>query len=334
MLVKKKTSEGLGVNIAVVGFGSIARKHIKSILSLKPSSRFFILTSQQPDLSFFPKSVKYFREIGDVFAFKPDFFLISSPANLHGKYIKEIYEQQIPALIEKPLASDFDKALEIVSLAKLCNQRVCVGYNLRFSNALSEIKRVLDRGEIGKLLSVQVVVGQNLETWRCNRAASSTVSASRESGGGVVRELSHELDYMQYLFGAPKICSALMGKQKFINFDVEDTAFIHLSYSAFNTEILVSLNMDFTRCDNLRSCHIIGDMGTLRWDLLEGTITKITLEDEHVLMFNNPQDLASTNIEMWSHWFNEDFSRFANADEAISVMSSVRDIELSNWSSL
>ena len=97
-----------------------------------------------------------------------------------------------------------------------------------------------------------------------------------------------------------KICSSLMGKQKFINFDVEDTAFIHLSYSAFNTEVLVSLNMDFTRCDNLRSCHIIGDMGTLRWDLLEGTITKITRDNERVLMFNDPQDLSSTNIEMWS----------------------------------
>ena len=132
------------------------------------------------------------------FCVQTSFFLISSPANLHGKYIKEIYEQQIPALIEKPLASDFDKACEIVSLAKLCNQRVCVGYNLRFSNALLAMKRVLDRGEIGKLLSVQVVVGQNLETWRFNRTVSSTVSASRQSGGGVVRELSHELDYLQY----------------------------------------------------------------------------------------------------------------------------------------
>ena len=43
----------------------------------------------------------------------------------------------------------------------------------------------------------------NLPTWRKGDYTKS-VSAKKKYGGGVINELSHELDLMLYLFGKPK----------------------------------------------------------------------------------------------------------------------------------
>ena len=123
------------------------------------------------------------------------------------------------------------------------------------------------------MLIVYSVVGQNLQTWRPGRDLNETVSVSRAKGGGVLRELSHEFDYLSTLFGEIVDGYALLEKRKFVNFDVEDTAMIVLSFKHRDFSLPVSLNMDFTRHDTTRHCHIIGDEATLKWDAVLGRVS-------------------------------------------------------------
>ena len=122
-------------------------------------------------------------------------------------------------LIEKPLAATSRQAFEIIKSSRTMTQKPLVAYNLRFSKALQAVRACIANGIIGEIYTVQLEVGQDLGQWRPDRKLSDTVSASRmKGGGGVLRELSHELDYLQSLFGKITSVNSLLGRQKFLDF--------------------------------------------------------------------------------------------------------------------
>ena len=58
----------------------------------------------------------------------------------------------------------------------------------------------------------------------------NNVSANKNLGGGVLLELSHEINYLNWLFGDVKWVKASISKQSSLKLDVEDTANIILSF--------------------------------------------------------------------------------------------------------
>ena len=51
------------------------------------------------------------------------------------------------------------------------------------------------------MISVNVNCGQYLPTWRPDSEYQNSYSAKKVDGGGVLLDLSHEIDYVQWLFG-------------------------------------------------------------------------------------------------------------------------------------
>jgi predicted dehydrogenase len=73
------------------------------------------------------------------------------------------------------------------------------GYNLRFSYSLKRFNELIKKKIVGKILSVRCEVGQYLPDWRPNKDFRKTVSANKRLGGGVLLELSHEIDYLRWI---------------------------------------------------------------------------------------------------------------------------------------
>ena len=74
-------------------------------------------------------------------------------------------------------------------------------YNLRFLPSLQAYRERIQFGVIGKVLSVRCEIGQYLPSWRPGSDYRQAVSASRALGGGALLELSHEIDYLRWIFG-------------------------------------------------------------------------------------------------------------------------------------
>ena len=104
-------------------------------------------------------------------------------------------------LVEKPLFDDA-YALDDFGFAGLS-----VGYNLRFHPLLQRLKQEL-AGR--RAISAQVYVGQHLSQWRPGRDWKAGYSGKKQ-GGGVLRDLSHELDYIAWLFGPWQRLTAVGG---------------------------------------------------------------------------------------------------------------------------
>jgi predicted dehydrogenase len=86
--------------------------------------------------------------------------------------------------------------------------------------------------------------------------------------------LSHEIDYLRWIFGEVEWVSAILRKQSRLDIDVEDSAYLTLGFAAGSGTVpgIASLVMDFVRHDTVRTCTVIGEVGTLRWNALTGTV--------------------------------------------------------------
>jgi predicted dehydrogenase len=318
---------GENIKCGFIGFGSIARKHIDILQSLRPNARFFLLTNQEIDPNFDTKNITYLRSIEKFLECNLDFYVVTSAASDHGLYIEQIKAKNVPIIVEKPLSKDIQEAQRIIKLFHSKKLKPLVAYNFRFSMALAKVKAIIKEERIGEILLFQAVVGQNLNKWRPERILSETPSVSKTKGGGVLRELSHELDYLYNLFGSPKLLSSIIAKKKFKAFDVEDLALLHLCYDSEDKNVLGSLNLDFIRHDPVRTCDIIGANGTIKWNLMEGSVKVVSKNFSLDCLYRFPDDIIESYNKMWIKFLNHEFEGFCTLEEALSHLTLIEDIE-------
>jgi predicted dehydrogenase len=88
------------------------------------------------------------------------------------------------------------------------------------------------------------------------------VSASRDQGGGVLLELSHELDYARWLVGEPSSVFSLAARVSDLEIDVEDLAEVTIR---FRDGAVGHVHLDMVQRSATRGCRVIGTDGTLAW---------------------------------------------------------------------
>ena len=84
------------------------------------------------------------------------------------------------------------------------------------------IQRLFDELKGQTIISSQAYVGQYLPNWRPNRDYRESYSAKKNEGGGVLRDLSHELDFLNWILGGWKRVAALGGKYSELDIDSDD----------------------------------------------------------------------------------------------------------------
>jgi predicted dehydrogenase len=160
----------------------------------------------------------------------------------------------------------------------------------------------LDEGLIGDMWSIRSEIGQYLPSWRPDSDYRKTVSAQNYLGGGVVNELSHEIDYLLWIFGDINWIRAITSKQSDLDIDVEDSAHILMGFKKHNkNNLIASLNMDFIRHDRKRECIVLGSKGSVKWDGLNGTVELWKKEATSWEELFNLEDLEKSYEYEWDN---------------------------------
>ena len=111
-----------------------------------------------------------------------------------------LLKAKIPVLIEKPISDNLKKCSELIELMTSNNCLVTVGYVLRHSKILNKFKELINQSDIGKRLYAEIKCGSYLPDWRKDKDYRESVSAKSSLGGGVLLELSHEINYANWQF--------------------------------------------------------------------------------------------------------------------------------------
>jgi len=258
------------MRVLLIGYGSIGKMHYEVLKGLEPVKEVDVLTSRNLDGKIVYRS---YEEIGELQSY--DYFVIATETTRHYKLLKYLDENVSDKIIlcEKPL---FEKNINFVPV----NNRVYVGYNLRFHPYLNIFKKELANL---KTYSANIYCGSYLPDWR-ERDYREVYSAHKDKGGGVLLDLSHELDYINWLFGEMKILYAMHGKISELEITSDDMASV-LGQTANNTKI--NLSLDYFSKINYRKIIAHSSDRTIEVDLVNGHyIQKKIDEKENIHKLN------------------------------------------------
>ena len=182
----------------VIGYGSIGSRHASILDDLGCRSAVVSSRNVPVDLRF-TSIAEAMRE------FAPDYAVIATETARHAEGIAELAKAGFRGtlLVEKPLFHQVEK------LTPYPFERAFVAYNLRFHPLLQRLRELLQQETI---ISVQAYVGQYLPSWRPGRDYRGVYSSEKQAGGGVLRDLSHELDLLNWLLGGWRKLTALGGR--------------------------------------------------------------------------------------------------------------------------
>jgi predicted dehydrogenase len=294
--------------ILIVGVGSMGMKYIQIIQEYYPQIQVGVLRRNKiNDLNVTPPVEYIFDSIHEALLFNPDAAIFSNPASLHVEFAKPFAKKGVNLLIEKPLSNNYKEGAELVSICESNNVICMMAYNLRYLPSLVEFKNLLDQECVGDIYSIKSEAGSYLPKWRENQDYRSSVSAQKFLGGGVLNELSHELDYIQWIFGGIKWVSASLTKQSKLEIDVEDSCSMILGIADENTkrELISTVNLDFIRHDSTRCCLVTGSKGSLKWNGLEGTVEIFPSDGTSwKKIYSEKDDMFTSYIEEVKQFFN------------------------------
>ena len=243
-----------------------------------------------------------FLDIEDAIRFAPQIAVIANPAPFHIGIALRLANAGVHLLVEKPVADTFEGVEDLIRVCREKSLTLMTGYNLRFSPSLQKFRALVRQNHVGRALSVRAEIGQYLPSWRPESDYRETVSARSALGGGVLMELSHEIDYLRWIFGDVEWVSAISGRYSSLEIDVEDTAHLILGFTGATGQqpLVASLNMDFIRHDTVRTCTVIGESGTIRWDALCGSVAVFEKGGtEWQIIFQQLPERDDTYIEEW-----------------------------------
>lgn len=240
----------------VIGYGSIGARHARILSEL--GCHVAVVSRREVD---FPLICHDVAEA--LAAERPDYVVIANETKQHHDTLLSLAELGYTGtvLVEKPL---FGNWMELPSLPF---RKVFVAYNLRFHPLIQRLKTELE-GE--RILSVQAYVGQYLPDWRPTSDYRLSYSASAEQGGGVLRDLSHELDYLTWMLGNWERVSALGGHLSSLEITSDDIFALMLVTPLCP---IVTLQLNYLDRMGRRFILINTARHTIEVDLIKGTIT-------------------------------------------------------------
>ena len=240
----------------VIGYGSIGKRHVRLLTELGCQ----VAVVSRRSIDFIPRYSDLTQALSD---WQPEYVVVANRTSEHHQTIESLVQLgfQGRLLVEKPL---FDRPS---ALSRLSFSLTAVAYNFRCHPLLMKLKSLLD--DSAQLVTANIHVGSYLPVWRSNTDYRQGYSAKKTQGGGVLRDLSHELDYTLWLFGPWQWLTATGGHLSSLEIDSDDAYTLLMETQRCP---LVSIHMNYLDRIPRREILVNTDQHTVRVDLINNTI--------------------------------------------------------------
>ncbi len=130
---------------------------------------------------------------------------ICTPSFLHADMAIQCLEAGYHVLCEKPMTLNAQDAKRVLAVANKSDKNFMAAHVVRFMTPYVYLRSVIESGELGKLLRLDMKRISAIPTW-----SWENWMRDEERSGGVVTDLSiHDIDYVQSIFGMPDTISCV-----------------------------------------------------------------------------------------------------------------------------
>ena len=288
------------IKALVIGYGSIGERHTR--LLTKMGCDVAVVSSRNVEHE---KIFSSLREALD--NHEPEYVVIANNTTEHKNTLTLLdgYSYKGKLLIEKPLWS----LNEVEFVPKM--ERVFIGFNLRFHPVIKLRELMVKQ----KLLSVDIHCGSYLPDWRPGRDYKKTSSALKSTGGGVLTDLSHELDYVLWLFGQWSKITSLGGKVSKLEIETDD---VHVIVMETDKCPIVTVHLNYFERRERRTINVNTESNTFEADMIESTVRDYAMD--HVYDFDKDKVIDSTYEKEHLSILNGDYSNCCDFNSALDVM--------------
>jgi|TARA_B100001750_G_scaffold241682_1_gene253649 CMP-N,N'-diacetyllegionaminic acid synthase len=293
----------------IIGFGSIGRKHAEILSNLLGRASVYVLT-QQDEVEF--NSIDSFDKINSI---DPDYIVVASATSLHKDHVQKLERicKEKVILIEKPL---FDEKRE----ENLTQNHYLVAYNLRFHPLINLLKDKIDQE---KIISAKAVCHSFLPDWRKNIKYQESASASISKGGGVLLDLSHEIDYMQYILGDFSVNYSINKKVSNLEIDTDDYLLI---CGELRKGGLFNIETSYFSRQTRRKIFIETTSTSIELDIIKSRM-KIFTDHKEEMISENEYSLQDTYIDQHEAILSGDFSKSCTLSEGLRTMEIISEVQ-------
>jgi predicted dehydrogenase len=256
------------LSLLVVGCGSIGQRHIYNLRALGVADlRGFDTSAAQVEHVRKKHGVTGYATLEAALADRPTAVLVCTPPYLHLPVATDAIAAGAHVFVEKPIATTLEGVDALIAQARQAGRLLQVGYNLRFEPGLCRIKQMIDEGAIGRTYVIQAEFGQYLPAWRPSQNYRDNYIVSANTGGGIILDASHEIDYVRWLGGEVSKIYCTARRLGTLDMATEDTALVVMT---MGDGVLGEVHMDCLQRVYTRRCKVVGSTGTLTWELKTG----------------------------------------------------------------
>lgn len=252
------------IRIGILGFGQIARKHIKAITSFPNELELVAICEAYPNI--LEQAMQEFKVDGYTSLTQMlkqsnlDVLAICTPSGLHARQTIETAQAGKHIITEKPMATRWQDGIAMVQACDAADVKLFVVKQNRTSPVMQLLKQAITEQRFGKLYHVNCNVywtrpqdyydkGNWRGTWEMD-------------GGALMNQACHYVDLLHWLFGPIESVQAMTATLA-RKIEAEDSAVMNLRW---RNGMLGSMSVSMlTYPENYEASFIIlGEKGTVR----------------------------------------------------------------------
>jgi predicted dehydrogenase len=258
------------VGVAVVGYGYWGPNLVRNV-SERPELNLAAVCERHPArASLIVQRTPGVPVLGDieVALLHPDVeaVVIATPPRTHFALAKQALEAGKHVLVEKPLATTSEEALELIQLAEERDLLLMPGHTFVYSPSVNKVRDLIQAGDLGEIYFV----------------TSSRMNLGKYQQDGVVCDLApHDLSILLYWLEQPVTQIATSARSVFQD-DVPETAFLSLQ---FGGGAAANVQISWLAPRKVRQMVVVGSKRMVQYD--------DTASDEAVRVYDRGMEFST-----------------------------------------
>ena len=246
------------INFGIAGYGKMGKIRERSIFESPNTNLISIYESSdliQPD-----KKIIQCKSFEDLLETNIDAVMVSVYVSFSAECVIKALNAGKHVFCEKPPAMNVKEMRKVIEAEKKSGKVLKYGFNHRFHYSVMEAKKIIENGDMGKILWMRGVYGKAgsidfHDNWR---------NYKKYSGGGILFDQGiHMIDLFRYLASNEFECLNAHLTSSFWNTECEDNAFVTLKSK---NKIIATLHSSATQWKHKFLLEIAFENGYINLD--------------------------------------------------------------------